>query len=64
MCYFYIVGKTLGIETYHKPLATILNQKDLDKLTPKLQRLKLCLVKYYFAVEYTHGKELIPANMF
>lgn len=42
---------------------TRFNDKDLDKLTPRLQRLKLRLMRYSYVVKYTPERELILADM-
>lgn len=58
----FIVGKTITIETDHKPLVSIFGQKDLDTLTPRLQRIKMRLMRYSFEIKYTPGKNLIIAD--
>lgn len=58
----YILGIPIFIETDHKPLVTIFNAKHLDELTPRLQRLKLAMLRYNYVVFYTPGKLLYTAD--
>ncbi|XP_031335291.1 uncharacterized protein K02A2.6-like [Photinus pyralis] len=58
----YITGKSITVETDHKPLVAILGEKDLDSLTPRLQRIKMRLMRYAYVVKYTPGKELVIAD--
>jgi predicted aspartyl protease len=58
----YIVGKDIVIETDHKPLTTILTSKELNDLTPRLQRLRIRLMVYSYTVVYTPGKHLATAD--
>ncbi|XP_014249829.1 uncharacterized protein K02A2.6-like [Cimex lectularius] len=54
----YIIGKTIEVETDHKPLLRILTTKNLDDLTPRLQRLRLRMMRYPYTMSYTPGKHL------
>ncbi|XP_054259897.1 uncharacterized protein K02A2.6-like [Macrosteles quadrilineatus] len=58
----YIIGKDIIIETDHKPLVSILTNKDLNDLTPRIQRLRLRLMRYSYRVTYTPGKHLATAD--
>ncbi|XP_054279111.1 uncharacterized protein K02A2.6-like [Macrosteles quadrilineatus] len=58
----YIVGKDIIIETDHKPLLKILTSKNLDELTPRLQRIRLRMMRYSYNLVYTPGKHLITAD--
>src|SRR5204862_7729904 len=42
----YIVGKHITIETDHKPLLNIFTTKEVNDLTPRLQRLRLRMMRY------------------
>lgn len=53
----YIAGKEFVILTDHKPLVTILGAKNLNEMSPRLQRLRLKLMPYSFTMEYVPGKE-------
>lgn len=56
----YITGvKNVIFETDHKPLLQILKTKNLDDLSPRLQRFRMRLMRYNYTVIYTPGKNLI-----
>ncbi|XP_054266984.1 uncharacterized protein K02A2.6-like [Macrosteles quadrilineatus] len=57
-----ILGLHLHIETDHKPLLSIFKIKDLDNITPRLQRIRLRLMRYTYDITYTPGKQLILAD--
>lgn len=57
----FIYGREITVQTDHKPLISIIN-KDLCKVTARLQRLKLKLVKYSINLEYIPGKEILVAD--
>ena len=57
----YIYGATIEAETDHKPLIS-LHTKNLSELTPRLQRLMLCLRRYDLKLSYTPGKYLVLAD--
>lgn len=58
----YVIGLNLILETDHKPLLQILQTKDIDTLTPRLQRFRLRLMRYDYVVKYVPGKELVIAD--
>lgn len=59
----YILGlNEVILETDHKPLVQILTTKNLDELTPRLQRFRMRLMRYNYEVTYTPGKELVVAD--
>lgn len=58
----YITGIKVTLETDHKPLIQILQTKPLDELTPRLQRIRLRLMRYHYQVVYVPGKQLILAD--
>ena len=60
----YLLGRDepFVIQTDHKPLVVILNKQDLDQSPPRIQRLKMRMMKYYFQVVYVPGKELPVAD--
>jgi hypothetical protein len=43
----YIIGKTITIETDHKPLVPLLTNHTIDKLPPRLQRYKMRLMRFH-----------------
>lgn len=59
----YLVGLQFRIETDHKPLVPILTTKFLDDLSPRLQRLRMKLMRFYFDVSHTPGKDLVTADL-
>lgn len=58
----YILGIPIVIETDHKPLVQVLQTKNLDELTPRLQRFRIRLLRYEYKIVYTPGKELVVAD--
>ena len=61
----YLLGREdpLVVETDHKPLVTILNKQTLDQCSPRIQRLKMRMMKFHFEVVYVPGKQLVVADM-
>ncbi|KAJ3655671.1 hypothetical protein Zmor_014792 [Zophobas morio] len=59
----YIYGKQVTICTDHKPLVSIMNKKIADIISPRLQRIKLKLVRYDIKCEYMPGKFLHVADL-
>ena len=55
----YLLGREdpFVIETNHKPLVTILNKQTLDQCPPRIQRLKMRMMKFHFEVVYVPGKQ-------
>lgn len=58
----YITGLRIILETDHKPLIQILKSKNLDDLTPRLQRFRMRLMRYDYSVVYVPGKTLVVAD--
>lgn len=58
----YIIGIDVVLETGHKPLLQILQSKPLDELTPRLQRIRLRLMRYNYKVTFVPGKQLVLAD--
>lgn len=58
----YITGINVILETNHKPLLQILQTKPLDDLTPRLQRIRLRLMRFNYTVIYVPGKQLVLAD--
>ena len=56
------MGKKILIETDHKPLVPILNNKDLDTLPPRVLRFRLRMTRFNYVVEYLPGKLLYTAD--
>ena len=59
----YLVGKAICIETDHKPLVPILTTHTLDQLTPRIQRMRMRLMRFNFKeVKHVPGKHLCVAD--
>ena len=50
------------VESDHKPLVPIINSKSLSDLSPRLQKLRMRLLKYNFTVQYVKGSDMIDAD--
>ena len=57
----YVHGQTITVETDHKPLLGIV-RKPLNEVSPRLQRMRLRCLRYYYNLEYRPGKEMILAD--
>ena len=57
----YVYGKTIDIETDHKPLESIM-RKPLGAAPPRLQRMMLQVQKYDLAVRYVPGTQMFAAD--
>ncbi|UYV83879.1 K02A2.6-like [Cordylochernes scorpioides] len=58
----YIQGLVITLETDHKPLVPIFTSKNIDDLTPRIQRLRLRIMRYSYKIIHTPGKNLIVAD--
>lgn len=58
----FLTGSHFMIETDHKPLLQILATKNLDDLSPRLQRFRLRLMRYSYDITYIPGKHLVAAD--
>ena len=58
----YLIGKTFHIKTGHKPLVPLLGTKNLDEMSPRIQRLLMRLLRFDFAISHVPGKELTTAD--
>ena len=52
------------LETDHKPLIPILNYRPIVEMSPRIQRLRMKLLKFQFTAEHVPGKEIIDADAF
>lgn len=50
------------IETDHKPLIPILNNKQLIEMSPRIQNMRMKLLKYSFTATHVPGKEMEDAD--
>ena len=51
-----------GAETDHKPLVPILGSKNLEEMSPRIQRLRMRLLRFDFSVSHVPGKHLSTAD--
>ena len=59
----YLVGlESFKLQTDHKPLVPLLNNKPLDSAPLRIQRLLIRMMKYNAIAEYTPGKYLAVAD--
>lgn len=57
-----IYGRTIRVQTDHKPLVAVMKKKIGKIGSPRLQRLRLKLLKYSLQVYYVPGKDLHLAD--
>ena len=58
----YLMGKTFHIETDHKPIVPPLGTKALDEMPPRIQRLRMRLLRFDFTISHVPGKEHTTAD--
>ena len=58
----YLIGKIFHIETDHAPLVSLLGSKNLEDLTPRLQRFRMRLMRFQYTISHVPGKDLIIAD--
>jgi hypothetical protein len=58
----YLIGKTFHIETDYTPLVSLLGSKNLEEITPKLQRFHLRLMRFRYTISHVPEKNLIIAD--
>ncbi|UYV69048.1 K02A2.6-like [Cordylochernes scorpioides] len=59
----YVTGIKIHIETDHKPQIAIFTSKSLEDMTPRLQRLKMRMMRYSYQISHIAGKKQIVADM-
>lgn len=60
--HYYIYGREFEVHSDHKPLETLI-KRDLDKVTARLQRMFMLLLKYPgLTLKYVPGKEMLLAD--
>lgn len=57
----FVYGRLVTVHSDHRPLESIL-KKDMDKISARLQRLRLRLLKYNVDVHYLAGKHMLVAD--
>ena len=56
----YINGMSFQVETDHKPLVSLLSsKKNLDELSPLIQRFRMRLMRYMYTMAQVPGKSLV-----
>ena len=60
----YIQGKTITLETDHKPLVPLLSHKTLYSLPPRVVRFRLRLMRFDYIIKHVPGKSLHTADTF
>ena len=59
----YLIGITFRLETDHTPLVTLLGTaKSFDELPPRIQRMKMKLMRFSYNIVHVPGKELYTAQ--
>ena len=58
----YVLGRQFTIESDHKPLIPLLNEKHLDALPPRILRFRLRLAKFDYIAVHVPGKLLYTAD--
>jgi len=58
----FLVGLSFHVETDHKPLVPLLSSKNLDELPPRIQRLRMRLMKFTYTISHVPGKNLATAD--
>lgn len=58
----FITGLHCELETYHKPLVSLLGGQALDTLPPRIQRFRMRLKRYGYHVTHVPGKSLTTAD--
>lgn len=56
------VYESSSIWKHHRPLVPLLMTKNLDELSPRLQRMRMRLMHYNFECFYTAGKDILAAD--
>ena len=59
----YLYVMQFHVETYHKPLVSLLSsKKNLDELSPRIQRSRMRLMRYAYTISHVPGKNLVAAD--
>ena len=59
---YYLVGRKFEVETDHKPLISLLGEKDLSALPVRVQRFKMRLMRYDYTIFHTPGEQMYLAD--
>ena len=58
----YLIGKTFHIEMDHKPLVPLLDTKNLDEMSPRIQGLRMGLLRFDSTISHVPGRELTTTD--
>jgi hypothetical protein len=59
----YLIGIKFVLQTDHKPLLALLSpQRALDDIPPRIQRMRIRLMRFNYSVEYLPGSQLYTAD--
>ena len=58
----FLIGKHFQMETDHKPLLSLLGSQALDALPPRIQRIRMRLMRYSYSISHVPGKCLWTAD--
>ncbi|KAJ8389952.1 hypothetical protein AAFF_G00112370 [Aldrovandia affinis] len=59
----FLIGKSFSIEMDHKPLVPLLGSRNLDELPPRIQRLRMRLMRFSYTISHVPGKEIATADV-
>ena len=60
--HFYLAGRDFCVETDHKPLVSVLGEKELARLPLRVQRFRIRMMGYSYTIKYTPGEKLVVAD--
>ena len=58
----YLFGLRFHIETYHKPLVSLLGNKNLEDLPARIQRYRMRMMHFTYTYSHLPGKDLCTAD--
>ena len=58
----YLYGIHFVLETDHKPLVALLGHKTVDEIPPRIQRMRMRLMRFSYDVQHVAGKDLHTAD--
>lgn len=59
--HYYCYGRSVQVQTDHKPIESIM-RKPVNKVSPRLQRMQLKLLRYDLDITYLPGKQMLLAD--
>ncbi|MCG7878633.1 MAG: RNase H-like domain-containing protein [Candidatus Thiodiazotropha endolucinida] len=55
----FLIGKLFHINTDHKPLVSLLGNKDISELSLRIQRFRMRLMHFSYTISHVEGKKLV-----